>query len=254
MRIAATLALLLTPVISTNLLAKTDQATCQLSVNHAAYTQPTNRYRHGVLGDEIEYGGLRVKFTDCAGVPQSIEATLPDSIVFEDLQPRLVDLDGDQQAEIITVESSAKEGARLALWGIADNQLVRLTATPYIGRAYRWLAPVGATDFDNDGKMEIAYIDRPHLAQTLRIWRYENGSLTQIAQRSGLTNHRIGEDFISGGIRNCGQGAEIITADSGWSNVIATRFEDGELVSESLGRFRGAESFEVVLGCGELDL
>ena len=219
----------------------------------ASYTQPTTRYAHGVLGDNIEYGALKIEISNstdrCTEEAETQEAVLPESMVFEDLQPRLVDLDGDQQPEIITVESSDTEGARLAIWGVKSGELQRLAATPYIGRAFRWLAPIGAADFDADGHMEIAYIDRPHLAQTLRIWRYQNGSLTQIAQRSGLTNHRIGEDFISGGVRDCGRGPEMITADGSWSNVIATRFVDGELVSESLGRFKGAESFSVVLGC-----
>lgn len=249
MRTAITLTLLLAPLISFKALSATDQPACQRTVTEATYTQPTKRYRHGVLGDEIEYGGLKVGISDCAGSIHYRESSLPITRVFEDLHPRLVDLDGDQNPEIMTVESSSSEGARLAVWGIQSGELQRIAATPYIGRAFRWLAPIGAADFDNDGHVEIAYIDRPHLAQTLRIWRYQNGLLTQIAQRSGLTNHRIGEDFISGGVRDCGRGPEMITADGSWSKVMATRFDDGELVSESLGRFKGAESFEVVLGC-----
>jgi hypothetical protein len=46
-----------------------------------------------------------------------------------------------------------------------------LAATPHIGSANRWLAPIGAADLDGDGRVEIAYVDRPHLARTLRIWR-----------------------------------------------------------------------------------
>ncbi len=147
----------------------------------ASYTQPTTRYAHGVLGDNIEYGALKIEIANpadqCTDETETQEAVLPESMVFEDLQPRLIDLDGDQHPEIITVESSDTEGARLAIWGVKSGELQRLAATPYIGRAFRWLAPIGAADFDADGHMEIAYIDRPHLAQTLRIWRYQNGSL-----------------------------------------------------------------------------
>lgn len=252
MRLSTMLVLLLTTLCNTGLSAQTAPADCQLSISQASYEQPTSRYRHGVLGDDIEYGGLKVVTADCNGTMHHHTATLPVTLVFEDLQPRLIDLDGDRHAEIITVESSASAGARLAVWGLKDNQLIRLAATPYIGRAYRWLAPVGAADFDGDGRMEIAYIDRPHLAKTLRVWRYENHSLTQIAQRPGLTNHRIGEDFIGGGVRNCGQGVEMITADSSWSDVMATRLEADQLITVRLGRFRGSESFVKALACEPL--
>ena len=80
-----------------------------------------------------------------------------------------------------------------------DLRLV--AATPNIGQRNRWLAPVAAADLDGDGATEIAYVDRPHLARRLRIWRFEGGSLTEIAALPGLTNHRIGEAFITGGLR-----------------------------------------------------
>jgi hypothetical protein len=51
---------------------------------------------------------------------------------------------------------------------------------------------------NGDGIIEIAYIDRPHLAKELRVWSFVNGDLRPLPRASGLTNHRIGEDFISG--------------------------------------------------------
>ena len=84
-------------------------------------------------------------------------------------------------------------GARLAIYGVGG----RITANDWIGRRIRWLAPIGAADFDGNGTIEIAYVDRPHLAKTLRVWRYRTGTLTQIATRPGVTNHRIGEVDIT---------------------------------------------------------
>jgi hypothetical protein len=76
-----------------------------------------------------------------------------------------------------------------------------------IGQRNRWLAPIGAADLDGDGRVEIAYVDRPHLARTLRVWRSRpGGTLTEIATATGLTNHRIGEAFITGGIRDARRG------------------------------------------------
>ena len=202
---------------------------------------PTDRYAHGVLGDAIEYGGLELR--SGAGW---IRFDLPGDHVFEDLSPRLVDLDLDGVADAaMVVETDMRRGAALALYGAGG----KIAETPHIGRTNRWLAPVGAADLDGDGRVELAYVDRPHLAKTLRIWRYADGRLTQVAELKGLTNHRIGEDFISGGIRICSSTPEMITADADWRNVIATRFTGGKLQSMVIGPFTGPADLQAALTC-----
>lgn len=214
----------------------------------AWYEDPTTRYAHGVLGDTVEAGTLAVQaapFPEC----RVVRVTLPDAEVFEDIAPRLVDLDGDQRAEIVVVQSHRDLGARLAIYGLRGGSLRLRAATPNIGRPNRWLAPVGAGDLDGDGAVEIAYVDRPHLARTLRVWRYEAGGLTEIAAASGLTNHRIGEAVISSGIRDCGDGPEMITADATWSRVVATRLAtDGALSARALGAW-SAPALDDALAC-----
>ena len=207
----------------------------------AWYEDPTTRYAHGVLGDAIEAGTLAVQLSDFPNC-QVGRITLPDIEVFEDIAPRLADLDGDGTAEIVVVQSHARLGARLVIYGLSTNRtgLEQRAATPNIGRSNRWLAPVGAADFDGDGAIEIAYIDRPHLARTLRIWRYESGTLTEIAALEGLTNHRIGEPFITGGVRDCGNGPEIITANTAWQRVMETRLDVGRAVTQSIAPFSQA--------------
>ena len=136
-------------------------------IRWAGYSDATDRYRHGVLGDALEAGGLRVE----AGVrgPCDLAVILPEHSVFEDTGPRIVDLDGDGRNEVIVVESHRSLGASLAVYGLRGGTLAKLTATPYIGRANRWLAPigVGAADLDGDGFFELAYVDRPHLAKNV---------------------------------------------------------------------------------------
>ena len=130
------------------------------------YIEPTERYAHGILGDGIEHAGLEVTLSD--GSKRT--AVWLELVVFEDTNPCLVDLDGDGAPEVITVETHENFGARLSVWGIDDsNGFVNLAATGYIGRPFRWLAVVGAADIDGDGHMEIAYVDRPHLAKTLMV-------------------------------------------------------------------------------------
>jgi len=207
----------------------------------ARFDAPTTRYAHGVLGDAIEWGALELRLTDGTGR----RLVLPETRVFEDIAPRLADLDGDGAPEVIVVESDSRQGARLAVYGPAGL----LAATPFIGRAFRWLAPVGAADLDGDGAVEIAYVDRPHLAKSLRIWRYRSGALQEVASLPGLTNHQIGWDFIAGGIRDCGSGPEMITADGDWHRVMATGFGAGHYASRAIGVYTGPDSLRAALSC-----
>nr|WP_217355802.1 VCBS repeat-containing protein [Ruegeria arenilitoris] len=206
----------------------------------ARYTDPTTRYPHGVLGDQIEWGSIELTLSD--GKRRSF--TLPDHLVFEDLAPRVIDVTGDGLPEVIAVESDARQGARLALYGPQG----RMAATPHIGTRFRWLAPVGAADLNGDGIIEIAYVDRPHLAKTLRIWRFSDGRLTEIAALPGLTNHRIGEDFISGGLRTCNGQPELIVASADWRRIIAVRY-DGGWQTQDLGPLKNRQALMGALNC-----
>lgn len=218
---------------------------------HVYYSQPTRRYDHGILGDAIEWGALTyVRQGSAAHGPYIYEEiTLPKSRVFEDIAPRLVDLNGDGRAEIIVVETHLNKGAQLAVYGVIKGVLKKITATPHIGRTHRWLAPIGAADLDGDGQVEIAYIDRPHLARLLKIWRFENGKLTLVTERGGLTNHQIGQDYISGGIRDCGTGPQMITTNADWSKIIASKLVDGQIHSVEIGHHKGPNAFKRAMDC-----
>ena len=203
----------------------------------AEFQKPTTRYAHGVLGDDIEYGQLAIEIVNRAtatggnaGDKKRVLVTLPETRVFEDIKPRLWDVTGDSAPEIVVVESSATQGAQLAIY---DGTGQKIAATPHIGTANRWLAPVGAADLDRDGHIEIAYVDRPHLTKTLRIWRFQHDNLTEIAHMPGFSNHRIGWDYILGGVKSCaGQAPELILPTGDWINVAAVRLEAGRAISK----------------------
>ncbi len=199
--------------------ARAEQDWQNQPLKSASYSEPTTRYAHGVLGDQIEYGALILRY------PPGREYTiqLPEERVFEDIEPRLVDIDNNGKPEAMVVESHRDKGARLAIY----NGGGLIAATPYIGTRFRWLAPVGAADLDGDGLVEVAYVDRPHLAKTLRIWRFSDGKLNEIASIPGLTNHRIGEDFITGGLRDCGNGPEMIVASANWQTIVSVTYDNG---------------------------
>lgn len=201
-----------------------------------------------MLGDAIEAGALHAITVD----GKTVSITLEQAHVFEDIQPRLADIDDDGQLEIITIRSHKNQGAQIAVYGItqeAPNRLSLVASTPYIGQSNRWLAPIGIADFDNDGAIDIAYIDRPHLAKTLRVWSYRNGSLQQVVEKRGLTNHKIGHDYITGGVQRCANQKAMITVDSNWQRIIKTTLQNGKLSSQDVGAYTGKSSAIAALSC-----
>ena len=189
----------------------------------ASYAEPTPRYQHGVFGETEEWGALAFGLSD----DQRMILRLPETRVFEDIAPRLADVDGDGAPEMIVVETDLSLGARLAIYDEAGF----VAATSFIGQTHRWLAPIGVADLDGDGLIEIAYIDRPHLARLLRVWRFQDGTLVEVAQVERLTNHRLGDPAIGGGLRDCGAGPEMITANARWSRLVASRLVGGRIES-----------------------
>ncbi|WP_299415066.1 VCBS repeat-containing protein [uncultured Sulfitobacter sp.] len=224
------------------------------TITSARFAEPTTRYAHGVLGDYEEWGALVIETRDPdnSSVAQdavlrkkSYRIRLPLTSVFEDVAPRLADVDGDGKPEIVVVESDVDRGASLAIY----TEKGKLIATPYIGQRNRWLAPIAIADMDSDGHVELAYIDRPHLAKTLRIWRFQNGALSQVAHLAGLTNHRIGERDIAGGLRDCGKGPEMIVARSDWQRLMAVTFNGTSLRARDIARHKDRSSFAAALAC-----
>lgn len=207
----------------------------------AVFSDPTTRYTHGVLGDAVEWGSLTIT---ADGTP--LRVVLPQDRVFEDILPRLWDITGDGQPEIVVVETQVAQGAQLAIY---DRTGAKIAATPHIGQAQRWLAPIGAADMDGEGNIEIAYIDRPHLAKLLKVWRFEAGQLSQVAELPNLTNHRIGQDFITGGVRKCDDDPAMVVVSGDWQTLMQVTFADGAYAATSLGPFNGQSSVRDALAC-----
>jgi len=157
-------------------------------IARAWLTRPTTRYAHGILGDAIEAGGLKVKTAS----GRIYEHVLPTGFVFEDRRARLIDLDGDGRDEIVVVLSSLNEGAALAVYGIVDGNILLKAKTPHIGRTHRWLNPAEFADLDGDGNIEITAVWTPHLGRVLQAWRLVRGKLQQVAGIKGYSNHAIG--------------------------------------------------------------
>lgn len=153
----------------------------------AWFSEPTERYGHGVLGDRIEAGALTV-----VADGETYFHRLDESAVFEDLTPRIADLDGDGSSEVIAIRSGLTTGAALAVYGLRDGGLVEVAATGPIGRANRWLNVAGIADFTGDGKPDIAIVVTPHIGGRLEFWTLRKGRFERAGTARGFSNHVIG--------------------------------------------------------------
>ncbi len=157
-------------------------------LTEAYLTGPTSRYRHGVLGDAIEASGLSVRSRSGA----ILEFKLPPDSVFEDLAPRLHDIDGDGRDEILVVRSYLDAGAALAVLGVKDGKLELIAETAPIGQPNRWLNPIGVADFDGDGRPEVALVKTPHIGGILEVYELGGRELKMEHSARGFSNHFIG--------------------------------------------------------------
>lgn len=152
------------------------------------FAEPTTRYDHGILGDKIEAGALVIEADD--GKRHTVR--LKNDAVFEDLTPRLVDLDGDGHDEVIVVKSYLKRGSALAVVALRKGRYDIVAETPPLGSPHRWLNPAGIADFTGDGKIDIALVRQPHVVGELELWGYANGHLTETATLPDTANHIAG--------------------------------------------------------------
>jgi hypothetical protein len=172
-------------------------------------SEPRSDYRHNVLGDAVEAGELTIAERQPLGgvsaQPRAVPtettriAAGPDA-VFEDLEPRLADLDSDGTPEIVVVKSYRDKGSALAVIGRRDGVWRMLAETPPIGQSHRWLNPAGIADFDGDGKPEIALVKTPHLDGLLQIWSFDGTKLSLKHEAAGYANHALGSTALDNAV------------------------------------------------------
>lgn len=153
--------------------------------------EPTLRYRHGVLGDNVEAEALKVRLRD----GQTLTHTLPEDSVYEDLEPRIIDLNGEEG--VLVVRSYLDSGAAIAVYRIAESKIQPAGEAYPIGLSHRWLNPVGAADFDGDGRTEVAAVVTPHLSGVLTIYQLDGAVFRKDAARSGYSTHFIGSTVLA---------------------------------------------------------
>ncbi len=193
------------------------------SSTYAQYAMPTDKYAHAILGDGIE-GEQLVVFNG----GQFYDLILANDFVFEDIRPRLFDVDSDGQLEFITIRTHVSLGAGIAIYKLVNNELIEYATVDEIGSSNRWLNIAAIHDLDMDGVVEIAWVQTPHIGGILKVARINEGILQVIAQQTELSNHAIGETNLCLSVITEKNGEKLIHLPDQMRSLIASFSFTGE--------------------------
>jgi len=238
------------PAPGVDALPDTEVAVGGKGIEAAWLVGPTRRYGHGVLGDGVEAGGVAARLSG----GWVVRFDLAENAVFEDRSPRLADMDGDGRDEILLVKSYLDAGAALSVVGVKDGKLVMRAEAEPIGLPNRWLNPVGAADFDGDGRVEAAVVITPHIGGILTLYEMKDGRLVPEASLHGFSNHGMGsrELRLSTVADVDGDGnPDLIVPGASKRTLKVMSYADGRL--RTLAAIANADRIEHAVLVGDLD-
>ncbi len=220
------------------------------NIRSAWLINPTRRYRHGVIGDAIEAGGVSIESKN--GNINSFN--LDQNAVFEDRLARLVDMDSDGRDEVLIIKSYLNRGAAIALYKNSAAGVTQAAESEPIGRSNRWLNIVGTADFDGDGRTEIALVITPHIGGTLTLYEFKQGRLVEDKSATGFSNHAIGSRELGWSaildINGDGVG-DIVLPDARRRSLRAVTFAKGRF--KELARARLTAKLSTAIVAADLD-
>lgn len=151
-------------------------------------TGPTEKYDHGILGDNIEASSITI--VDTITKPNiSTVISIPEGNVIEGIAPIWTDLDGDGSREIIVTLSNEEEGARLV---VLDENGDLLAEGRAAGSGYMWRHQIAVAPFGPDGEKRIADVLTPHIGGIVELYKWKGDELTITSSLSGYSSHLAG--------------------------------------------------------------
>ena len=156
---------------------------------------PTDRYAHGVLGDDLEGSSIEV-VEESGGARTPVTINEPD--VFEAVSPMLADVDGDGDSDAVMTVSNADTGARLVAYDLSDGKIV--AESEPIGQGNRWRNLLAVAPTGPDGETEVIDIRTPHIGGTLQFFQLVDGRLEMVASTGTYSTHRLGSRNLDLGI------------------------------------------------------
>ena len=201
-------------------------------------TEPTNRYDHGIAGDEFEASAIvLVEIEPEVRVVQTNTIENPD--VIEGVSAIWADIDNDGTRDIIVTLSNSQTGSRIVAFQ-EDGTL--LAESDPIGLGYRWRHQIAVAQFELNKPPLLVNVRTPHIGGIVEFLQYNNGKLESVQQIRGFSTHSIGsrnlDSAIAGDFNNDGT-IELLVPDQSHMNlaiislngVLATLPLDGVLTS-----------------------
>jgi hypothetical protein len=189
----------------------------------ATLINPTKRYQHAVLGDDIEAAGFQAVIDG-----KSYRFQLGEDAVFEDRRVRLWDIDGDGKPEAVIVKSYVNRGAAIASYKLGPQGITPFAESAAIGTRNRWLNPIGSGDFTGSGQVLIAAVITPHLTGSVRLYKLSGDTFSEVARLNGFTNHIIGSrDLDLAKVVEANDGVRIVIPSLDRWSLALLSFKDG---------------------------
>ena len=159
-------------------------------------SDPTTRYDHGVVGDELEASAITLlEIEPETRVIQTIAIHEPD--VIEGISAIWADINNDGNRDIIVTLSNNQTGARITVFN-EDGDL--LAESDPIGLGYRWRHQLAVARFDANQPPLLASIRTPHIGGIVEFFQYNNGRLEIVKEIKGFSTHSIGSRNLDSAI------------------------------------------------------
>ncbi len=205
----------------------------------ATLVNPTDRYRHGVLGDDLEAAGVEV-IDRCSHDRLLIEVEAPD--VIEGLAPLLVGPSDSPTGDlmILVTVSNSNDGARLVLY---DRSGQVVAESDPIGAGNRWRNQLAAGPIGPNGDFAVVDVRTPHIGGTVQWFAadLDTARLELISISEPIfTTHVIGS-------RNLDLGAAVDVDGDGQPEIVVPSAQRDRLVALQPGVGAGAVPTEATV-------
>ena len=151
-------------------------------------TDPTEKYNHGVLGDNLEAASITLIETQ--PIIQVISnISISENEVIEGIAPIWIDITGDGQREIIVTVSDLNLGAGIVVFS-ENGEL--LAEGQKMGQPFRWRHQIAYGTMGSNGETELVVVRTPHIGGLVEYYQFSAGNLEIVAQYSGITSHVLG--------------------------------------------------------------
>jgi len=188
-------------------------------------TDPTRRYPHAVLGDDLEATSISLLETE-PELRVVHKIRIPPPGVIEGIMPLWVDLNGDQEREILVTVSDPENGARLALYA-EDGEL--MAQGPEVGQGFRWRHQIAAAPLGPAGEMGVVDVFTPHIGGWVEFFQWQDDVLKKQAEIGAYSSHVIGsrnvDMALAGDFDGDGAG-EVLVPDQDQVSLAAVRLSE----------------------------